>query len=147
MRDPLRVWLAAGPGFALVVTWIVFASMGGGFLPWLLLAAGGWLLSLAFLCRYVVTQTHLVVWAGFFPTTVDKATISRVLPSRSFVAHACLSTDQVIVLYLVDGVFRHVLVSPEPRQEFLDALKEGTGLVKEALTGLGPPPSSPLLGG
>ena len=81
---------------------------------------------------------------GFVPTKVAKATISRVLPTRSFVAHASLSPDQLMVLYLVDGVFLHVIVSPTPRMEFLDALMESTGLVKEALVGLGPPPSSPL---
>ena len=140
----MRVWLLAGPGLALILAWMVFAVMGGGFFPWLLFAAGAWLLSLAFLTRYVVSETHLVVWAGFVPTKVAKATISRVLPTRSFVAHASLSPDQLMVLYLVDGVFLHVIVSPTPRMEFLDALMESTGLVKEALVGLGPPPSSPL---
>lgn len=144
MRDPFRVWLAAGPGIALVLAWLVFAIWLGGAWPWLLLALGAWLLSIAFATRYVVTETDLVVWAGLFPTKVAKATISRVLPTRSHMAHAALSTDQLIVLFLVDGVFRHVIVSPEPRGEFLDALMAGTGLVKEALVGLGPPLSSPL---
>lgn len=141
-RDPL---VAGGVGLGALVSFSLFIYhqfWGWPWLGWVFFVVCVWLATAAFATRYQVGDDKVVIWSGIWPKSISKETISRVVPGRSWVAHACLSRKQFMILYLVDGLYHVAFVSPDEPDRFLEFVQQGTALVKEALVGLGPPPPS-----
>jgi membrane protein YdbS with pleckstrin-like domain len=101
---------------------------------------------LVFPMRYIVGEGRLEVRSGFHRQRVPLARIQQVRPTRNPLSAPALSLNRLEVRW-GPGVFQAVLISPTPRDEFLDQLANEAGLVREGNIWIRPttaqPPSVP----
>jgi hypothetical protein len=77
-------------------------------------------LSLLFLTRYTLSETHLSIRSGFFTWSIPLNDISAIEPTRDPRSSPALSMDRLRIQY---GRAKSVMISPANREEFLSALK------------------------
>lgn len=85
---------------------------------------------LVFPMRYGMDDTHLVVRFGVCRRRIPLADISEVRPTSNPLSAPALSLDRLRVQF-GQGFFKAVLISPEDRNRFLDALAQKSGLRRE----------------
>ena len=82
---------------------------------------------------YVIEEDTLIINAGMFYTLkIPVSNIFKIKPSRDPSKAPALSMDRLSIRYSIDGKKKEVLVSPENKEEFVQALKEINGRIEFA---------------
>jgi hypothetical protein len=80
---------------------------------------------------YEIEEDTLVIHAGtFYKISIPISTISKIKPSRDPSKAPAMSMDRLSIRYTIDGKKNEVLVSPENKEEFIQALKEINGNIE-----------------
>ena len=99
---------------ALIPAVAVFGVFGGIVLP----------------MRYAITDTELLVKHGLMTQRCKLAEIVEVYPTRNPLSSPALSLDRVFISTGV-GFFKAIMISPEPRAEFMAELAQKANLKKD----------------
>lgn len=89
-------------------------------------------LGLVFPLYYELGETHLFVRSGIQRWRIPYERIEAVEPSRSWLSGPSLSLDRLRIVYRAGSHRRSVLISPEPRAVFIQALTERIRAAREA---------------
>jgi len=85
---------------------------------------------------YTVDRDALTVRCGPITQVIPVRSITRIVNSRSIESAPALSLDRLTIEY---GTGRRVVISPEDKPRFLEALaRAGTGVTSESLRGRSP---------
>ena len=137
-RSKVDWWL----GLILVITFVVMVGTGIALLvnppsdgsPTALIALGTFLMAafvgwLPFSLRYTITSTELLVKAAIFRWRIALDRIIEVIPTHNPLSSPALSLDRLRVNYeRPNGRTWWVMISPEPREQFLNDLAQAAGL-------------------
>lgn len=123
----LMILVLGGGGFAMVRE---FAGSPAEAWPAALLfvAVASLVLVLTVPTRYTVTARELVIRSGILRSSIPLDSIHRVYPTRNPVASPAWSLDRLGVEHRTGRVGSLALISPEPREEFLQLVQSRTGL-------------------
>ncbi len=80
--------------------------------------------------RYGIGEDSLIICAGLTRQVIKFALIDRVCPSRNPLSSPALSLDRVRIQYR-SGLLGMILISPEPRAQFLSELTKRANLVRK----------------
>jgi membrane protease YdiL (CAAX protease family) len=127
-RSKVDWWLYGVFALALVVLWgsavsLLFAkgSVAGRLaVAGVLALSGGLVAWIALGTRYRITSVAIRIRSGPLRWSVPLASITSVTPTHNPLSSPALSLDRLKVVY--GGRFRWVMISPEPRDAFLDDL-------------------------
>lgn len=89
-------------------------------------------LGLLFPLYYELGETHLLVRCGIQRWEIPYERIENVEPSRSWLSAPAFSLDRLRIDYRLTSYRQSVLISPEPRDEFIAALTERIQAAKAA---------------
>lgn len=109
----ISVWLSHRGGSSWVEAMLP-AVVGAGLPVWLLLSTS-----------YTVRGDQLVVICGPFRWRIPVASITAIVPTRSFISGPALSMDRLRIDY--DQGRRALLVSPDDQQAFIRAIESARG--------------------
>jgi hypothetical protein len=128
----VRVYRSKRDAWLMVILWatllgtaagavaIMFASgilIGRLLTALFMLASGGFVAWIAFGTRYTLTDRTLLIRSGPFRWTVMLDSITRVTPTHNPLSSPALSLDRLQITYR--GAFSNLMISPEPRADFL----------------------------
>jgi hypothetical protein len=126
-RDTWIVALIWGGALLLIVGGVAQLSSAAppvvrsiGFL--VLLAAAGFMLWVLYGTQYRFLEDCLLITSGPFRFRVPLSEIDSVKPSRNPLSSPACSLDRLLIEW--GGGRRRIMISPEPRQAFLQALDE-----------------------
>lgn len=80
--------------------------------------------------RYGLARGHLIIRNGLMRQRIAYDDVISVYPTRNPLSSPALSNNRLAIQY-GPGFFKRVMISPARRGEFLDALAERTGLVRD----------------
>lgn len=120
--DAWLVWVLGSAVLLPIVAGLLMAraSWPGALFSFLIAAFDVALLrGLVFPCRYILLDDELRVQAGFLTWRIPYRDIRSVAPSGSPLSSPALSLRRVKIVYGASSI----LVSPEPREEFIEELR------------------------
>ncbi len=89
-------------------------------------------LGLLFPLYYELGETHLLVRCGIQRWRIPYDRIEAVEPARSWLSGPSMSLDRLRIVYRTGSYRQSVLISPEPRAAFIEALTARIRAAREA---------------